>query len=70
LLRHLDALGEALVEGLLDFGAHHLLDGVAQPAAAVHIDAVRLQQTLQREHGSDDFAVAGRGQPADDIAHA
>ena len=72
----LDAFGVALVEGLLDFGAHLFLDSVAQPATAVlqmldqrmNVDAVRVEQTLQSEYGGDDFPVAGRNQPADDIA--
>src|SRR5262245_31137982 len=76
--RRLDAPGVALVEGLLDFGAHLFLDSVAQPATAVlqmldqrmNVHAMRLEQALQSEYGGDDFAFAGRGQPADDIAQA
>src|SRR5262245_32624718 len=36
----------------------------------MNIDAVRVKQALQGEYGGDDFAVGGRGQPADDVAQA
>src|SRR5215471_5133688 len=66
--RRLDALGVALVEGLLALGADLFFGSVAQTITAavlqmldqrMNIDAVRFEQTLQCEHGSDDFAVAG-----------
>src|SRR5262245_28375740 len=74
--RRTDALGVAVVQGLLDLGADFFLGCVAQTITAalletldqrMDIDAVCLEQTLQSEYGGDDFAVTGRGQPADDI---
>src|SRR5262245_10629137 len=71
------AFGIAVVEGLLDLGADLFLGSVAQTITAtllemldqrMNVDAVRFEQTLQSEHAGNDFAVAGRDQPADDIA--
>src|SRR5262245_12646331 len=61
------AFGIAVVEGLLDLGADLFLGSVAQTITAavlemldqhMNVDAVRLEQALQSEHGGDDFAVA------------
>jgi len=73
-LRRSNALLVANLMGLLDLSSDLFLIFFAYPAVLdplgerVNVGPVGVQQAQHGVHGSDDLAIAARGQPANDIA--